>query len=67
MSDKPSGWEKVYLDAFGKVFSMTFISPNECDSNGESANIVDGLFAIARSIYYFADVVQKAGDGDVNG
>jgi hypothetical protein len=25
------------------------VSPNECDSNGESANLVDGLFAAARS------------------
>lgn len=28
-------------------------SPNECDSNGEVANLVDGLFAIARSIRLF--------------
>lgn len=27
-----------------------FTSPNESDSNWESANVVDGLFAIARSI-----------------
>jgi hypothetical protein len=25
-------------------------SPNESDSNGENANVVDGLFAIARSL-----------------
>lgn len=26
------------------------ISPNEADTNGEPANVVDGLFAIARAI-----------------
>jgi len=26
------------------------ISPNEADANGEPANVVDGLFAIARAI-----------------
>ncbi len=28
----------------------TLISPNESDRNGEQANVVDGLFAIARSL-----------------
>jgi hypothetical protein len=26
------------------------VSPNELDSNGEPANVVDGLYAIARAI-----------------
>jgi hypothetical protein len=28
-----------------------FVSPNEMDSNMEAANIVDGLFAIARALH----------------
>lgn len=37
-----------------------FTSPNETDSNGETANVVDGLFAIARAIGRLADVIEKA-------
>lgn len=33
-----------------KVLAGTLRSPNESDSNGEVANVVDGLFAIARAI-----------------
>ncbi len=29
---------------------MCFISPNERDANLEEANVVDGLFAIARAL-----------------
>ena len=32
------------------VIAAGLISPNEADSNGEAANVVDGLFAIARAI-----------------
>ena len=35
----------------------TLISPNETDSNFEAANVVDGLFAISRSIRYHANVL----------
>ena len=31
-------------------------SPNEADSNGEAANVVDGLFAVARAIERHARV-----------
>ena len=37
------------------------ISPNEADSNGEPANVVDGLFAIARAIDGLAQAIR----GDV--
>ncbi len=37
-----------------------FISPNEADRNGEPANVVDGLFAIARSINRLATVMATA-------
>ena len=32
------------------ALSDVFVSPNEMDSNMEAANIVDGLFAIARAL-----------------
>ena len=38
-----------------------FISPNELDRNMEPANVVDGLFAIARSISKVADSLNKLG------
>ena len=34
------------------------ISANEADTNGEPANVVDGLFAIARAIDRLAEAVQ---------
>jgi len=37
----------------------TFISPNEVDSNWEAANVVDGLFAISRSIYFLAETLKS--------
>lgn len=39
-------------------------SPNECDSNLESANIVDGLFAIARALQGVASALHKLGLAD---
>lgn len=38
----------------------TLQSPNEADSNGEIANVVDGLFAIARSIESLAQAIEMA-------
>lgn len=35
-----------------------FTSPNEFDRNGEVANVVDGLFAIARAIEHLAWAVR---------
>lgn len=36
-----------------------FISPNECDSNFENANVVDGLFAIARAVESLANAIKQ--------
>jgi hypothetical protein len=36
-------------------------SPNETDSNFETANVVDGLFAIARSMDRVADALRSLG------
>lgn len=38
---------------------MTCESANEADLNGEPANLVDGLFAIARAIRYLGDRVAS--------
>jgi hypothetical protein len=35
------------------------ISPNEGDRNGEAANVVDGLFAIARALDRLASAVEE--------
>jgi hypothetical protein len=43
-----------------EAIKVTLISPNESDSNLEAANVVDGLFAIARAIQRLADVVEHA-------
>jgi hypothetical protein len=37
------------------------VSTNESDSNGEPANVVDGLFAIARAIEALAAAVKHPG------
>lgn len=36
----------------------TLQSLNEYDSNGEAANVVDGLFAIARAIHHLAQATE---------
>ena len=46
---------KMIMTAFRDVF----ISPNEMDSNSETANVVDGLYYIGRSIHYLAGEVEK--------
>jgi len=44
--------------------AMGLTSPNEADSNGEPANVVDGLFAIARALDRVADAIRHDDDGD---
>ena len=41
-----------------------FTSPNESDSNGENANLVDGLFAISRSLREVAKSIDRLGTND---
>jgi hypothetical protein len=38
-----------------QVLDQSLISSNEFDSNGEIANVVDGLFAIARALNKIAN------------
>ena len=44
--------------------AMGLTSPNEVDSNGEPANVVDGLFAIARALNRVADAIRRDDDDD---
>jgi len=44
----------------------TFQSPNERDRNLEAANVVDGLFAIARALERLADAVHRLGTNDAS-
>ena len=37
-----------------------FISPNEADRNFEPANVVDGLFAIARALNRLAAAIERS-------
>jgi hypothetical protein len=41
-----------------EALSNTLISPNEADSNFEPANVVDGLYAIARGLHHVARAVE---------
>ena len=43
-----------------------FISPSECDRNLEAANVVDGLFAIARGLTAIADAIEERKDNTVH-
>ncbi|MCX7428834.1 MAG: hypothetical protein NTW96_24810 [Planctomycetia bacterium] len=46
-------------DRLANVLWETLRSPNEADQNGEPANVVDGLFAIARAIRSLASAVRE--------
>jgi hypothetical protein len=41
-----------------RALKDALVSPNEGDSNGEPANVVDGLFAIARAISRHGKAVE---------
>lgn len=45
--------------SIAQVLLQTLISPNESDSNLEAANVVDGLFAIARSLGRVAKAIEE--------
>jgi hypothetical protein len=49
-------------DSLASALRETLISPNEGDRNGESANVVDGLFAISRALDRVADKLGFLGD-----
>jgi hypothetical protein len=41
-----------------KPLAQSFMSPNEHDSNLETANVVDGLFFIGRAIHRLAAAIE---------
>ena len=47
-------------DVIAAAIRATLISPNEADRNLEPANIVDGLFAIARAITSVSQSIDNA-------
>ena len=58
MGDDRLTAEECIADAVQDIASR-LCSPNEQDSNGETANVVDGLFAIARAIERLAKAIEK--------
>jgi hypothetical protein len=46
-------------DFVAEAIKFTLTTPNESDSNGESANVVDGLFAIARALRRVAVAIER--------
>jgi hypothetical protein len=55
---------KGTTDWIAEAIQATLISPNESDSNWEPANVVDGLYAIARALWGLAEAVREAGLAD---
>ena len=45
-------------ETMAQAIRATLESPNESDSNFENANVVDGLFAISRSIRHLAAAIR---------
>lgn len=45
-----------------EAIRATLISPNETDSNLEPANVVDGLYAIARALNRIAEAIENGPD-----
>jgi hypothetical protein len=43
---------------FAQALREALISPNECDANLEPANVVDGLFALARALVAVAQAIE---------
>lgn len=55
---------KQYGRDIGTALSDCLMSPNESDRNLEPANVVDGLFAIARAVDRLANAIHKLGTAD---
>ena len=51
----------AYVERVLEGLRYVFTSPNEADSNLETANIVDGLYRLARAIDRLAVEVSKTG------
>lgn len=44
--------------SIARAIEATLSSPNEMDSNGEIANVTDGLYALARAVHHLADALE---------
>jgi hypothetical protein len=53
---------RVTVDSVASAMRATLISPIENDSNMEPANVVDGLFAIARAVDHLADAIAESAE-----
>lgn len=49
---------RISANGLEKVLGGCLISTNEADQNGEVANVVDGLFAIARALQAIATAIN---------
>jgi hypothetical protein len=54
-------------DPVAEAIWRTLESPNEADRNMEAANVVDGLFAIARSLSRIAVEMKRRNDAELGG
>lgn len=53
--------KKILQDIADWNLGNCFVSPNESDSNGEEANIVDAIFAMSRSLREIAHSIDRLG------
>ncbi|HLI51012.1 MAG TPA: hypothetical protein VKU87_04400 [Thermomicrobiaceae bacterium] len=47
------------LELIARAIAENLSSPNELDRNLEPANVVDGLYAIARAVHHLARAVER--------
>lgn len=47
------------VDPIAQAIRYALTSPNESDRNGETANVVDGLYFIGRALYAVADAIAN--------
>lgn len=62
MSDNNKCTQVDAILELASVLASRLESPNEMDSNYETANVVDGLFAISRSIGAVAKALNRIAD-----
>lgn len=58
MPTDPPADQAPTLPAAVDNIALALVTPNETDSNGEAANVVDGLFAIARALNNIAAAIR---------
>lgn len=58
-NEKEGSVTKGNAEILAEAIRGVFVSPNESDRNFEDANVVDGLFAIARALDRIAVAVKS--------